>query len=119
MGFNLHDWTLRRRREQFEEQERLLKENKVTLATQGEDLLFNVAFYQEGVNFYYQFVPSSSSVLDKIEELGEESIIDELGKLIELKTSLIAPYDGDSHAAGFSFKVLPSELKDYMTTPFK
>jgi hypothetical protein len=119
MGFNLQEWTLRRRREQYEEQERILKESKVEISTQGEDLNFHIAFYQEDLNFYYQFIPTTSAVLDKIEQIGEESVIDELGKYIETKTGLIAPHDKDSHASGFSFKILPSELKGYMLTPFK
>jgi len=119
MGFNLVNWTIRQKRKEYELKEQLLKESDVDVSLKGETFTFKIAFYQSQGNFYYQFIPKTSETLSKVEEIGKDLVAEELGKLIENKTSLIAPYDEDATGAGLSFKVLPSELKDYMLTPFK
>jgi hypothetical protein len=119
MSFNIHDWQYQRKA-QLEE---FLKEEDLTFSLDGQSLPFKISFYESqyaGVlNFYYQFIPSTSETLNQIEVIGKNKAIEEIGKFIESKTSLIAPYDPDAPGAGFSFKVLPSELKEYMVTPFK
>lgn len=119
MPFNIHDWQYKRKA-QLEE---FLKEEDLTFSLDGQNLPFKIGFYESqyagALNFYYQFIPATSETLSQIEAIGESKAIEEIGKFIETKTSLIAPHDPDAPGAGFSFKVLPSELKEYMVAPFK
>lgn len=117
MAFDIHNWQIKRANAQYQ----LLQEEKqpIQFPIEGQNLAFDVFFYEGEGNFYYQFLPKSNEVLDLIDQIGKQRVSEEIAKYIEIKTSFIAPFDEDAAGAGMNFKILPSELKSYMLSPFK
>jgi len=117
MSFSIHDWQIKRTQTQYQ----LLQEEKQTIQfpIEGQQLSFDVFFYEGEGNFYYQFLPKNNEVSDLIEQIGKQKVTEEIAKFIEIKTTLITPFDETATGAGMNFKILPSELKDYMLSPFK
>jgi peptide subunit release factor 1 (eRF1) len=115
MPFDIHDWQYKQRYAL----EELLQEEQIQFPLEGQNIGFRIVFYEGEGNFFYQFIASSNDVLDQIETIGKPKVIEEVAKFIESKTGLVTPYDEDAPGAGLNFKILPSELKDYMLSPFK
>jgi len=117
MAFDIHNWQIRRANAQYQ----LLQEEKqpIQFPIEGQNLSFDVFFYEGEGNFYYQFLPKSNEVLDLVDQIGKQKVTEEIAKFIEIKTTFIAPFDESVTGAGMNFKILPSELKDYMLSPFK
>ena len=57
MAFDIHNWQIRRANARYQ----LLQEEKqpIQFPIEGQNLEFDVLFYEEGENFYYQFLPKT------------------------------------------------------------
>lgn len=117
MAFDIHNWQIKRANAQYQ----LLQEEKqpIQFPIEGQNLEFDVIFYEGEGNFYYQFLPKTNEMTDLVDQIGRQKVAEEIGKFIEIKTTFIAPYDEDASGTGMNFKILPSELKSYMLSPFK
>ena len=93
MSFSIHDWQIKRTQTQYQ----LLQEEKQTIQfpIEGQQLSFDVFFYEGEGNFYYQFLPKNNEVSDLIEQIGKQKVTEEIAKFIEIKTTLITPFDRD------------------------